>query len=559
MPNVPMKPSLTIPQAHPPQADGDAFELRRLLAEAAARRVEALKLYEPMPLQQAFHASLANERIARGGNRSAKTTCAAVEVARAVTGQDPFNRYPKENGVAYCVGFSGSHIADPMWMKLGRPGAFRMIRDQFTGLWRTFRPSDPADAARKKESRKAPPLIPERMIRSIAWEEKKTVQPKLVTLTNGWQLHFYSGNAKPPQGTNCDLCWFDEELPDSEWYDEIVMRLVENGGVFIWSATPQVGTDQLYRLHERAEEQVLKNVQPRTVEEIVMHIDHNIYFTDAQRALMVEKLDDDAREIRVAGEFAGVHRVYPEWSAKYNEVAYRDIPENWTRYVGVDPGRQVCAGLFLAVPPPSDDVGQHIYIYDEFYIKKADAVMFGEAMQAKCRGQQFRAFIIDPNAAGQHEVGSGITIGDHYRKQLRDRGIYSELSGAGFIDGDDNRRAATEAIRLWIRQRASANPVLRTSTLRVIAAKCPNFVWEMKHLKYKKHNSGGKMVVTDDPDETRNTHLFACLRYLAQYSPKWHPPKQRTAILSAPYRAFQRKREKSSEGKGFSVLLGPGS
>ena len=52
--------------------------LRALSVEYALRKIEALRLYEPLPLQKDFHASLAKERIAWGSNRSAKTLTCAV-------------------------------------------------------------------------------------------------------------------------------------------------------------------------------------------------------------------------------------------------------------------------------------------------------------------------------------------------------------------------------------------------------------------------------------------------------------------------------------------------
>ena len=121
-------------------SEGQAFELRRKVVELANRRIEGLKLYNAMPVQQAFHMSHAKERVARGSNQSGKTLVAAIEVARAVTGQDQFDRYPKRDGVCYVVGFDGRHLADPMWKKLARAGAFRIIRDLGTKAWRTFKP-----------------------------------------------------------------------------------------------------------------------------------------------------------------------------------------------------------------------------------------------------------------------------------------------------------------------------------------------------------------------------------------------------------------------------------
>src|SRR5579859_4814531 len=116
--------------------------LRAIISEYASRRTEALRLYEPLPSQERFHSSAYQERLLRGSNRGGKTLPAAIEVARAVTGQDPFGKYPKSGGLCVCVGKDGAHCADPMWRKLARAGAFRIIRDLDTGLWRAYRAYD---------------------------------------------------------------------------------------------------------------------------------------------------------------------------------------------------------------------------------------------------------------------------------------------------------------------------------------------------------------------------------------------------------------------------------
>ena len=539
--------------------EGDAFDMRRVAVELANRKMEALKLYSPMPVQGAFHKSMAKERIARGGNRSGKTVAAAKEVAAAVTGQDTFGRYPKENGICYCVGFDGRHIGATMWKKLGRPGAFRIIRDRFTKQWRAFLPNDPDDASRIKESRPAPALIPQRMIADISWLLKKENQPQQVKLANGWEIHFFSGNAKPPQGSTCHLAWFDEEVADSAWYNEIAARLVDENGYFIWSATPQAGTDQLYRLHERALEQEQKNILPRTVEEFIFHIDNNIYMTEENRIAFIDKLDEEEKDVRISGEFAKIFRVFPEYNPKYHEIQFRDIPEDWTRYVAIDPGRQVCAALFIAIPHPGslDSNREAVYIYDELYIRDCDAVRFADAMAVKCKDQFFRAFIIDPNESIKHETGSGLTIEEQYRKQLKERGVKSQLSGHGFLMGDDNRRAGVEAIRSWLRARSGRGTYEYWAVARIIAEKCPNLIFEIKQFRYRTQKIGSQKIVTDDPDERKRTHLVACARYLAQYAPKWHERPKQGAEGNSAYKAHQRKQERANKNSG-GLMLGPG-
>ena len=73
-------------------------QMKDVQAELSERRLEALRLYVPMPRQDEIHKCMASERIVIGGNRAGKSLCVAVEAARAVTGQDPYGKYPKEDG-----------------------------------------------------------------------------------------------------------------------------------------------------------------------------------------------------------------------------------------------------------------------------------------------------------------------------------------------------------------------------------------------------------------------------------------------------------------------------
>lgn len=459
---------------------GEQFEFRRAAQALTEREFEALKLYQPMPRQQLAHDSLSRERVVRGSNRAGKTVWAAAEVARIVTGQDPMEKMPKTNGICYCVGYDGRHIGQTMWKKLGKPGAFKIIRDQYTNRLRAFMPWIPEDMLRIKEAKPAPPMIPRRMIKEIAWELKKESQPKIVYLTNGWELHFFSGNAKPPMGVEIDLAWFDEEIPSGEWYAEIAARLVDRRGYFLWSATPQAGTDRLFDLHERAEMEAEKLIFPKTVEEFMLHIDENIHMTNAQREEFKSKLSEDDKDVRIEGEFARIHKVYPEYSAKFHEVPFREVPHTWTRFVAIDPGRQFGSALFMAVSPPTGLDANIALIYDEIYIRNCDAFQFGEAMSFKCNGQTFRAFIIDDTDARKAEAGSGITIRQQYSDQLRRVNVKSEVTNFGFEPGSDDVSGGIESVRMMLRRKTDG------LQLRVMDEKVPNFLYEMKRYQYKK-------------------------------------------------------------------------
>lgn len=533
--------------------DAEAQRLRQILLERAKRKIEGLRLYQPMVMQEAFHSSRAPERILRGSNRAGKTLGAAVEIARAVTGQDPHNKYPKENGVCFCVGKDGKHLGDVLWRKLAHAGAFRIIRDEITQEWRTFRPNCPKDAARVKESKPAPPLIPPRLIKSIGWENKKENQPNLVTLTNGWVIRFFSSLGKPPQGSDIDLAWFDEEIIQKDWYPEMAARLVDRNGRFIWSATPQAGTEQLYNLHERSEEQ--RDRPDRTVEEFIVLLEDNTNLTNQQKQLIAEKLTDEERAVRIGGEFALLSfKVYPEFSPILHCCEPFQIPSSWTRYLSVDPGRQICAVLFVAVPRPDD--GDFVYVYDELYIQNCDAALFGEKMATKVGHRQFESFLIDHQGARVTEMASGITIEHQYSEALRKHRIACNTTGCNFTWGNSNVKSGVEAFRDWLRIRDDGTTKVRIfgkQTPSGFETPVPNFVWELKHYRYKRE--GG--IVTDEPESRGRVHQMANARYLASFRPRWVRPTGKQA-LSGAILAFRQKQKREGAGQNKTINLGPG-
>jgi len=531
-----------------------AQEMRSVLMERARRQVEALKLYEPLSVQAAFHQSKALERIVRGSNQSGKTLSAAVEFARAVTKQDPFQKY-RTIDTAIVVGKDGKHLGHTIWEKLFKPGAFQIIRDEVTGKWRSFRPWVAEDVVRAGEASDAPPLIPERLVKwnEIAWESKRENIPSVVPLLTGCKILFFSSLGKPPQGMLAGYGWFDEEIVDQQWYPEISARLLRKGGCFVWSATPQAGTEQLYALHERAEQQEFANRQPRTVDEFVLLLDSNPHVSDANKQALAEKYTDEERAVRIGGEFALLsYRVFPEYSMATHGVDYLQIPNNWTRYASVDPGRQVCAVLFLAVPPPEENAGNHVYLYDELYIQNADAEQFGQAMKRKAMGQEFHAFIIDNHAGRQTEIGSGRTIEEQYTDALRRHKVKSRTTGHGFVWGASNVQAGIEAARDWMRIRPDG-----TTKLRVLRHTLSSFDYEVKRYRYKRVAG----LTTDEPETRGAVHQMANLRYLASHQPRFMKAKPGQVAKSGAVAAFQRKKylrkKMHGEEQGY-VRLGPG-
>ncbi len=523
-------------------------EIRAAARERLGRKAEALALYEPLPLQDEFHQCMAPERIVRGSNRAGKTLCSMVELARAVTGQDPYGKYPRRDGLAYAVGLDLMHVGQVLFRKLVRPGAFRLIKDPATGRWRAWRPWSPDEYLLKAQTRPAPPLIPARFIESIAWEEKGKGIPKQMKFTTGWELNFFSSKAKPPQGMALDICTFDEEIEDGEWYAEMAARLLDKSGRFWWSATPQAGNEQLLLLSERAAAE--RHVADPVTVETVLLLDENPFIDTAEKKKLARVLTDDDAAVRIGGEFAASRwKVYPEFTPSVHLLDIPDVPQSWTRYAAIDPGRQVCAVLFGAVPPPGHpEFDFDLLLYDELYIREASAATFGERMMQKCEGQQFEAFAIDMHMGRQHEMGSGLQVQKQYSQALKQRGVLSRKTKHGFVAGLDDVEAGVELCRDYLR----LSP--RTGKPRVMVRKgaLPNFQEEIKRYRYKRLGR----VVTDKPEDRGNVHLMAGFRYIVGMKPR-HVAYKAQPLPSPAYQQFLAKQRRMREALGGTITLGP--
>lgn len=477
------------------------------------------------------------------------TLCSAVEIARAVTNQDPHDKYPKENGRVFAIGKNLAHCGDVMYRKLFRAGAFKMIKDADTRLWRVYRENDPADAAREKEAKPAPPLIPRRFVKEIAWFNKKANQPQIVRLRNGWEINFFSSEGKPPQGSDIDICWLDEEIIDPEWLPEMQFRIGDRKGCIIWSATPQAGTEGLFDLHERAEEDEALPPEERGVEEFLLLLADNDYMGDkVRRDLAADALRQgpDAYRVRVKGEFAiDSRKVYPEWGDKFFANEFQ-VPKHWTRYAFVDPGRQVCAVWFLDVPPANEDL--HRYNTRELYITDCDARKFALAMAEVATEKQIQAAWIDRHESRKKETGSGLTIEEQYSKALKQANVKFVENGYGFYGAPDDAKARRLALHSWLNE--DEQGITRLKVFR----RCVKFDWEMRRYRHKVIKG-----YVDDEVVKRNDHLCDGAGYAALVDPPYRKPKRQTLTPSSVLKWLLAKRAKRRSEQGSPrVNLGPG-
>jgi hypothetical protein len=549
-------------------------EMRLLYEERARRRIESLRLYEPLPFQDRFHSCNAKEALIQAGNQVGKSLCAFVEDARAATGQDPYEKYPKENGIMVCLGMDEGHIGRTIHKYLFRQGAFKIIKDLESHQWRAWKPWIEEDWARKDDAQPAPPLIPERFVKRFAWKKRAQHVFEVCELTNGWTIYAMGSKGEPAQGFQADLVHIDEDLERPEWYDEMIARLTMRDGKLRWSALPHSKNDALVNLAERAEDES-KDENPSTVV-IRATIFDNPFMPESVKEENIKrwkkKGEDEFRKRALGEMITDSVLMYPTFSKDVHNAVKFEGPrhpiqqmltdnlgeplDGWCRYMVVDPGHSICAVTFWTIPPPS--LGDFVICYDELYLQQCTADKFGDAVARKAYGKTFQAFIMDAHGGRIREIGSGVLPRIQYSKQLEARGISSVDTGYGFLPGSDDIKGREMKLRDWLQIQPTGYPKMMVSI-----EKCPNLTREFYRFKKKTING----FVTDEGNRRGNCHAIETCEYAAAHGLKYitpsAPPKRETVvsrIIQARKEREQKRRMNNSLRNGGSrsyINLGP--
>ena len=526
-------------------------ELLSLTTELASRKVEGVRLYKPNKNQEAFHASMASERLVLGGNRSGKSCCSFVELARAVTGQDPYDKYPKKNGVAMVVGKNWQHIGNVVYKYLFKAGAFQIIKDLNTGEWRAFDPI--ADAGREADRKPSPPLVPPRLISKMSWQMKAANYLNTCELTNGWTILCFSSEGEIPQGIAADCVVMDEELQSDAWVPEMQARLADKQGRLWVAAMPHSSSDWLLNLSERAEAEEKKK-GPKNIEKFVLRFLDNDHIDEDERTKMVERWAAQGADVlrqRAEGEFIfDSLMVYPTYSLFVHGYDRKDLPNlqvppDWTRYLAVDPGHQVAAGVFLAVPPDGD----MWLVYDEVYVRQATAKSFAEQVSLKLASQRLQAMIGDGQGFRITDIGTGRQVGVQYTDAFREEDIKSVQTGNSFLLGCNNIAARVGATQAALMIRPSGSPKLR-----FLMGACPNLEREFKKYRKKSAIVNGSRIITDAPNTKGECHAVQCVEYLVASEPRYHKPIEAPSTEKVHPLVLAYEKRKKSRSSGSCVF-----
>lgn len=551
--------------------------LANAILEMDRREQEALRLYRPRPEQMPFHVSSASERLVEGGNRSGKTACSSVEVASAALGQPLIgldgkplaHKYPKPPLVIWCVGFDERHIAR-MGRKLFKPGLFKIIQDENTGRWRTWKPWLVEDAAREADTKPSPPLIPERMAPidggGWAWENKAKGVFSVCRLTNGTEFFAFPSGSDAMIGDAVDLIWVDEDVTNPDIIPELQARLADVRGKFIWSSWPRVSNDALYRMHERAMDEAHK--PDPDVFAIRLKFSDNPYIPPEAKAKTIRSWQhqgDAVVRARDQGEFVtDLFRVFPQFNIDVQGMPRRTeepdkleqalashdwtVPPDWTWYLGVDPGHTHSAAIPLVIPPPQ--IGDYVVIPGEVYLENCDAWDMAEVLAQRWKHVRWEAFLIDYRAGRQTGMGLSTTTTEIYEKAFFEKGLKCVRTGHHFMWGSDDVAARNIIVRQWLVPRRDGS-----TKLRILTGECPTLA---KHFRMYK-----KKVTKDDIKEDvvrRHNDTVDALAYAASHGVEWVPSEDSDWEPHDPITRFLSKMKMGRhDAPGDSFHMGSGA
>lgn len=528
-PNTPLANSLTLDKLHkaiphgfrseipstpkslPPEVDrGELMPEQwaeyalQLIAAYSRAMTDSLELYLPLPEADRFHASTSRIRMIKGSNRAGKTNSATAEFARIWRGRDPYMKRRDGGLNMLAVGKDTKHLGSPMWRKLYFPGAFEIVPDEDTGMWRAVRPDpldprhiDPIDLGRQELWKPGPSFIPPSEIETLSWENKAEGVPSLAVLKNGSQARFCASGAFPRQGDENDTVWFDEEIENKKWLGEALRSTVKPKGILFWSYTPQASTPQAFTLYRRAE------AGEAGIEAFFMSIEDNPYLDDEARAAFYRDCaaeGDEHLAVCYYGRDAILGRmVYPTYDLDVHGTDAHPIPDNWMRVTVIDPGTRRAAVLFGAVPPTAS----HVEIYEERVVENKDAFALGQEIRRIEAMHSIEARVIDKKGAQPRTAGRSIgdSTADHYMKEFERAGVWpARLQGRGFVWSNPD----TQSRELTLKA------MLTAKTMRLHRGRTYRLDKQMKARYYDKHKPHLR--------EARSEHdLTDCCEYLAAF------------------------------------------
>jgi phage terminase large subunit-like protein len=337
------------------------------------------------------------------------------------------------------------------------------------------------------------------------FSEDRGFKDDVCKFVNGSIVFFLSYEMEPDKWASdtLNIVGFDEEPP---WhiFTEAQKRIIALDGYIFGAMT---SLKSYTRLVNRVYLEGNPKIGLFTVPLHENHVKHGGKFTDDRLVEIVNETPASERPSRIFG--IPTYRtglVYDEWRDEEPFIIPRNkefaIPNEWTRYLAIDPHGSINqAALCIAVGPRRD-----MYIYKEFWVK-ALIPDFARILKLEGAAVPFEASLIDNHYSTQKNSESGRTIKE----------LLIEYGDIFTIGGCDDVLARIDMVKAWDR----INPATKKPMIQTFES-CAQTRWERKRYEWESPISERVAERRESAQRPKDKygHLMNCLEYLAAYGGK---------------------------------------
>lgn len=487
-------------------------------AKVAKQKLDALEIFRPTDYQEAVVTSTASEILVRGGTRSGKSVIVAAIVAsylrnKPIIFADGSKHDMREPAwrdrptTTWLIGLQLNHVGQTLYRLLCRPGAFDMVRDKTTGLWRAWQPGRfPEDFDIPADQRKpAPAFIPSSEIIKESWSNKAAHEFSSLQMRDGSMVYAFASSGEVKKGDPCSLIWIDETIQFSDHFAEFQSRLSDRKGRIFWSSYPYMKTPALLALYRRAvqqKEEFDRGERTKLDVQEFGFIGSKSPFVDAEeKRKRVEGWSEAEYRARDLGEFSQDDvAAYPEFDRRYHCVDYGEghplndkvteamrklnwnVPADWCVDLILDPGTARPALLWCAIPPKEfwDEGEPYFIVFREMAIPRIAAGEMARRAKMADPGRRYMRFIGDSKAGLQVSMGQVWSVFSTYSVEFVKHGLFCQVSKDMFLRGETNWVTRSLKLRKWMVGRSCGRPQLR-----VVPHMCPALVKQLEEVVKK--------------------------------------------------------------------------
>lgn len=205
--------------------------------------------------------------------------------------------------------------------------------------------------------------------------------------------------------------------------------------------------------------------------------------------------------------------IYPMFNRNLHVIDPFRIPEEWTKYMAIDPGlRNPTAALWAAVDKEDD-----IYFFEEYYQPERTVREHAECIKAIEKRLGFKSTpfrLIDPAASARNIINKKSVVDEFKSFNLYCKAANNDVDyGVGMVQQNLSPDPETGCPRVYF-----------FSSLK-------NTISEIMNYRYEEISA--KVAERKDPSEKpvkKRDHLMDCLRYILAEKPRYYKP-----VMARPY------------------------